>query len=189
MTVAALFCRNDSIYKNLPGVEVYDAQRNALNYSGKYPVVAHPPCRAWGALRHFSNPMPGEKELALFAVDTVRRVGGVLEHPKGSTLWRAAKLPRPGDVDQFGGWTLPIFQSWWGHRAEKATLLYIVGVSFKEVPDYPMTLGDSPCVVNSRIRKGGSGYRPSITKAEREHTPPDLAKWLVCLAGKCGVSE
>jgi hypothetical protein len=37
-------------------------------------------------------------------------------------------------------------------------------------------------VVQSRKRHD---YRPHITKAEREHTPPELAQWLVELAAKC----
>ena len=37
-------------------------------------------------------------------------------------------------------------------------------------------------VVQSRKR---TGYRPHITKAEREHTPPELAKWLAELAASC----
>jgi hypothetical protein len=60
--------------------------------------------------------------LARLAVALVREFGGVLEHPAGSTLWKAQKLPRPGERDQYGGWTLEAPQKWWGHKAEKATL-------------------------------------------------------------------
>jgi hypothetical protein len=38
--------------------------------------------------------------------------------------------------------------------------------------------------VQSRKRED---YRPHITKAEREHTPPELALWLVELARRCQV--
>lgn len=34
----------------------------------------------------------------------------------------------------------------------------------------------------TRIRKGDPGWRPETSKAEREHTPPLLATWLVDLA-------
>jgi hypothetical protein len=34
ITVAALFCRRDSNYKNIPGVDVYDAGRDARTYDG-----------------------------------------------------------------------------------------------------------------------------------------------------------
>ncbi len=193
LTVAVLFARSDSNYKTIPGCDVWDAERDARKWAGGAPVVAHPPCRAWGQLRHLAKPRPDEKALALWAVDQVRTYGGVLEHPKKSTLWPVAGLPAPGARDAFGGWTLPIFQSWWGHRAEKATLLYIVGCEPADIPDIPMTLGDAPCVVGTggrrrdgtRLRPGDAGYRPEISKAEREHTPAALALWLVELAHRC----
>jgi hypothetical protein len=102
-TVAVLFARADSHYKALPGVDVWDIERDALKWPGGHPVVAHPPCRAWGKLYYFAKPRPGEKDLALFAVKQIRRYGGVLEHPKDSKLWPAAGLPHPGHIDEFGG--------------------------------------------------------------------------------------
>lgn len=146
-------------------------------------MVAHPPCRAWGRLRHFANPRPGEKELALWAVEQVRRWGGVLEHPNASTLWPAAGLPLPGKRDTFGGFTLPIHQHWWGHRAEKSTLLYIVGCNPGSLPPMPLRLDEPTHVVQSRKR---TDYRPHITKSEREHTPIELARWLCEVARRCG---
>lgn len=157
------------------------------------PVVAHPPCRAWGQLRHFAKPQDDEKSLALWAVDQVRAHGGVLEHPKASTLWPDAGLPKPGEFDAWGGWTLPIHQYWWGHRAQKSTLLYIVGCKPTDIPAMPLVLGDAPCICGtpgrrrngSRLLKGDLGYRPEIAKSEREHTPPGLAVWLCELARRC----
>lgn len=194
MKVAVLFARGDSVYKDLQGVDVYDIQRDARTWQGGCPVVAHPPCRAWGRLRQFAKPRPDEKALALFAVEKVRTFGGVIEHPKGSTLWKAAGLPKPGERDEFGGWTLPVFQSWWGHKAEKATFLYIVGCEPEDIPDMPLVLGDATHVVSGsgrrrdggRLRRGDPGWRPEVTKAEREHTPTNFAVWLVDLAGRCG---
>lgn len=184
--VAILFARRDSNYKELPGCDVWDIERDARRWPGGAPVVAHPPCRAWGRLRHFANPREGEKELALWAVDQVRRFGGVLEHPCASTLWPVAGLPAPGERDAWGGWTLPIHQNWWGHRAEKATLLYIVGCEPSDIPAIPLVLGEPSHVVQSRKRIGS---RPHISKAEREHTPPAFAKWLVELAAACTTSR
>lgn len=179
--VAVLFARADSNYKALP-VDVWDEARDAREWPGGCPVVAHPPCRAWGRLRQFAKPVDGEKELALFAVEQVRKWGGVLEHPAGSTLWPTVGLPEPGQRDEFGGWTLVIHQHWFGHRAEKATRLYIVGCEPSEIPDMPMKLGKA----THCIRPTKSYPRlPSVTKAEREHTPPDFAEWLVELASRC----
>ena len=105
--VAVLFARADSHYKTLPGVEVYDMERDARTYDGPWPVVAHPPCRSWGRLRAFAKPRADERNLARMAVAMVREFGGVLEHPAGSTLWPAQRMPKPGERDQWGGWTLP----------------------------------------------------------------------------------
>jgi len=43
-------------------------------------------------------------------------------------------------------------------------------------------MGEAAYVVQSRKRHD---HRPHITKAEREHTPPPLAEWLVELARRC----
>ena len=103
--VSVLFARSDSCYFEL-AADVWNADRDARGYTGSNPVICHPPCRGWGRLRNWAKPRPDEKALALFAVDQVRRCGGVLEHPWGSTLWGAAGLPHPGHVDAWGGWTL-----------------------------------------------------------------------------------
>lgn len=188
--VAALFVRADSIYKTMPAVDAWDAERDARNWMGGMPLIGHPPCRGWGRLRHMANPRPGEKELAVWTVDMVRQNGGVLEHPKWSTLWPHCGLPLPGHRDAFGGWTLPIFQSDFGHKAEKGTFLYIVGCAPTDIPDLPpLTLGEATHVVGTSrsTRPGMQGHRPEITKAEREHTPAPLADWLVSLARRCVV--
>lgn len=174
-----LFCRADSVYKRL-GCDVYDFDRDALTWRGGVPVIAHPPCRSWGKLAYFSNPRPGEREAAVWAVDQVRRFGGVLEHPERSTLWEACSMPLPGQgFDYFGGWTLPVAQYWFGHEAMKLTWLYIVGVKPSDIPDFPLVLGDSPKVVAPG--RGSRGRRPSISKSAREHTPLDFAIWLLDL--------
>lgn len=186
--IAVLFARQDSVYKSIEGCDVYDIERDARRWAGGCPVVAHPPCRAWGRLRQFANPRPDEKDLALFAVARVREFGGVLEHPACSTLWPAAGLPAPGDVDAFGGWTFPIVQSWFGHRADKKTWIYVVGIVPAQLPDFPLVLGEATHKIGSSgRRRDGSRLkdRPEVTKAEREHTPPALADWLVECARRC----
>ena len=101
--IAALFVRADSVYKQLPGVDAWDAERDALRWPGGVPAVYHPPCRAWATLRNHAKPREGEKELALWSVANVRKYGGVIEHPHRSTLWPVAGLPKPGQRDQWGG--------------------------------------------------------------------------------------
>lgn len=170
--VAVLFARSNTVYHGFELADVWDIKRDARNYRGAAPVVAHPPCRAWGRLHHLAKPRHDERELALFAVDAVRQWGGVLEHPAGSKLWEAGSLPRPGTRDRFGGFTMPILQSWFGHRAPKNTWLYCCGLEPSEVPAFPLALGFAP----GRIELMG--------RAEREATPPELASWLLDLARK-----
>lgn len=172
MTVAVLFARSDSVYKSFPGVDVFDLARDARTYGGSDPVVCHPPCRGWGRLRHRALVAPGELDLGCFAVDAVRRCGGVLEHPCGSRLWGVAGLPRPGSRDSWGGFTLPVYQGHVGHRAPKATWLYVVGVEPSEVQP-PFELGfPAGRIENMGIR-------------EREATPPAFAAFLLSVASRC----
>ncbi|MDD2540060.1 MAG: hypothetical protein PHH28_03330 [Desulfuromonadaceae bacterium] len=188
MTVAVLFARQDSVYKSLPGCDVFDIDRDARCYPGANPVVAHPLCRSWGRLRKFAKPRDDERDLAVFAVDQVRKYGGVLEHPLGSELWSFCDLPLPGRVDSFGGFTLGINQNWFGHRAEKKTLLYIVGVLPGNIPPVPFTLEYASHVIARNNRN--KNYRPPlVSKSEREHTPPAFAEWLVDLAKRCGGAQ
>ena len=134
----------------------------------------------------FAKPRPDERNLARLAVALVREFGGVLEHPERSALWPAQGLPEVGERDKWGGWTLVIDQHWWGHKARKRTKLYIVGVEPGQIPDMPMRLGKAEYVVGDVGRASRGDDRPEISKAEREHTPPDLAEWLVELARRCG---
>ncbi len=171
-TISVLFARENSIYYDLDNTDVWDINRDARNYAGNNPVVAHPPCRGWGRLRHLANVRHDELALADFAVDAVRRFGGVLEHPAGSKLWEACNLPLPGHRDIFEGFTLPIYQSWFGHPAPKNTWLYIVGVEPSKIPGFPLVLGLPP------------GRVELLGRAAREATPRALATWLVELARK-----
>lgn len=189
--VAILFARQDSIYKTLPDCDVWDIERDARKWPGGCPAVTHPPCRAWGQLSHMAKPRPDEKELAPWAIEQVRKWGGVLEHPARSRLWPHCGLPKPGQRDTWGGWTLAAPQQWWGHRAEKNTRFYIVGCEPWNVPEIPFVIGRAPCRIGDigkkgdRPQKGDPRYHPEIPKNERERTPPALALWLVELARRC----
>lgn len=105
MDVAVLFARHDSIYKSLPGCDVWDIERDARTWPGGTPIVAHPPCRSWGTFRHVAKPVDGERELALWAVDQIRRYGGGSRAPsqvrfvEGETTARARSAGRLGGVD------------------------------------------------------------------------------------------
>lgn len=182
--VAALFVTRESHYKAL-GVDCFDIDRDARTFLGGMPVVAHPPCRAWASLRNHAKPRPDEKDLAHFAIRAVRENGGVLEHPWLSTLWGVAGLPAPQERDAFGGWTLPVAQQWWGHRARKLTRLYIVGCEPRDLPAMPIVLGEATHTVGLWSGRDRKTCRPSIAKREYEQSPLAFAAWLVDVARGC----
>lgn len=177
--VAVLFARKDSFYKSMPECDVFDIERNALTFQGGMPIVAHPPCRSWGRMKGLSKGSTKEKQLAIWAVRQIRKYGGVLEHPETSSLWKVLGLPLGNKRDKWGGYTLSVDQSWFGHKARKRTWLYIVGVEPSKIPAYSMNFKPVEFWVCKSQRKF---QRPAISKAEREATPPDFARWLVDLA-------
>lgn len=186
-TVAVLFARRDSIYKTISGCDVWDEDRDARKWPGGTPIVAHPPCGHWGRLRMLCTKPDEQKSLGLAAVKFVRRWGGVLEHPAGSTLWAHMSLPKPSSgSDKYGAWTLSAPQWWWGHPAFKATWLYIVGVRKADIPEVPLKIGQPLYTVStashSRATMHLRGLIGEMKKSERDITPPAFALWLVELA-------
>ena len=181
-TVAILYARQDSIYKTMPGCDVWDIDRDARRWPGGCPVVAHPPCRLFGHLAHAATQArPDEKRYAYQCIHHIRRNGGVLEHPKASKLWCEMKLPEPyAGADPWGGFTLQIDQIHFGHPAIKASRLYVCGVDPEHLPCVPIR-GCAP----SHSVQGGRGKPTGLTHAARERTPPAFAEWLVALARLC----
>lgn len=174
--ISVLCARPDSVYKNIPGLDVYDKERDMRNFNGNNPIIAHPPCRAYGRLRHFANPEKGERQLSVKCLRHIRNNGGVLEHPYSSILWKKCNLPNNGKTDKYGGITLVIDQHWFGHKAKKSTKLYIVGLTYNDLPEIPMDLDYPEYVV---ARHSNSQHNKEITKSEREHTPIMLANFLI----------
>lgn len=178
--IAVLFARADSAYKNSDLYDVYDVEKDARTFCKRMPVIAHPPCRAWGILSHMANPREGEKQLAYFALSQVRLNGGVLEHPHGSRLWAAAGLPPQGlFYDEFGGFTVEIDQYDFGHVAHKNTKLYICGISKNELPAMPV----KNTAITDRSICGNVKGTKRCTQYQREYTPDNLINWLteICL--------
>lgn len=100
---AALFVQRDGCYSGLPYVDAWPEQRDARRYTGPLPVVAHPPCQLWGAMANVNyarwggeHNRPGaDGGCFASALESVRRFGGVLEHPAKTKAWSAHGIAKP----------------------------------------------------------------------------------------------
>ena len=137
--IAALFVEEGGAYYGLEGVDPWPESRDARLYPGPWPVVAHPPCARWCKLAGLVESryrIKRHEDGGCFAsaLDSVRRWGGVLEHPAYSDAWWTFALPRPPTSGGWvrgidGGWSCHVEQGAYGHRAPKPTWLYAFGVT------------------------------------------------------------
>jgi hypothetical protein len=191
--IAALYVDPRGPYASMPDVDAWPASRDARNYAGPWPVVAHPPCGAYGALRHL-HARP-DADCGPRAVEQVRAFCGVLEHPRGSKLWAHCGLPLPGEMpDAHGGYSVEVSQCDWGHVARKRTWLYLVGVPgcALEAAPFPNRAPTHWASGGRRHnRKGSGGFAPAGVKIcsaqQRRRTPLPFAQYLVRLATACAV--
>jgi len=188
--VAALFVAARGVYTGLPDVDPWTVDRDARLYAGPWPVVAHPPCERWGRYAD-GGPSARVKRVKgddggcfLTALEAVRRWGGVLEHPAGSAAWQAFGLhypPRVGgwvSADWRGGWTCCVDQGHYGHRAQKATWLYAVGVALPS-----LEWGKAPRRHASLDRRTiRTGTCQNLSKRQRTETPAPFRDLLLGLA-------
>lgn len=193
--IAALYVDPRGVYSGRPDVECWGLpDRDAREYAGPWPVVAHPPCKAWSAfagLRERQYGLPRGEDDGCFAaaLASVRAWGGVLEHPANSAAWRAHDLAAPvrgagwTRADTFGGWTCVVDQGRYGHIARKSTWLYALGVLLPP-------LDWAPAVVEPTERIGHNGggrpFRRSpidyVSSRKRAATPPAFAEILIATA-------
>lgn len=190
--VVVLFVDKHSIYKSL-GVDCYDKQRNAFTYDGNLPVVAHPPCQLWSkmAIINFmrwggEHNKPGNDGGCFrFAFETVNRCGGVLEHPAETLAWTEHNLPAPGHfwTRWNQGWVCEVWQSAYGHRANKATWLYCSGTEAPLSPRWGRPTGSHQ--IGFHDQRGKERNKPTLSKREANATPIAFAHYLLELAATC----
>lgn len=185
MTVAALFVETDGIYFGLDGVDPWDEARDARRYIGPYPVVAHPPCHLWTNLAHVNfkryggeHNRPGNDGGCFSsAFDSIRRWGGVLEHPAFSHAWKTYHLSKPSKLGWKSDgtvWVCEVWQSAYGHKARKRTWLAYCGHRPPEL-DWSRDPGTHQCGWFDRIK-------PTLSKREASATPLAFRDMLIGLA-------
>lgn len=162
--ISVLCALPNSIYKTIPGIDVWDVKRDAYYFTGSNPVIVHPPCPQWSRLKAFANPDPDEKELAYHCLKYVVRNGGIFEHPAGSTFFKEAGISngRLMSVDQF----------WWGFTARKRTHLFF---SKCRPLSTPLRFDATEWSVGMNRGKG----LPEIKKSQRSETTKEFATWLI----------
>lgn len=214
MKVAALYVQNGGSYYGIDGVDPWDEKRDARLYDGPWPVVAHPPCQRWGKM-WFGQPLTvkktGERKKlgddgGCFeaSLSSVRKYGGVIEHPWGSRAWPHFGLNTP---DRRGGWVIADFLGWWtccveqgkyGHYARKPTLLYVFGIGHQDLPDLKWGKSEAkldPAVVErmglARAKRLGEvGARGGGTDSSpRIGTPLEFRDLLISIAMKSSTHE
>lgn len=189
--IAALFVQKDGCYFGLDNVDPWPEERDARLYHGPHPVVAHPPCQLWGALAAVNyarwggeHNRPANDGLcfasALMCVDTY---GGVLEHPAKTRAWKQYGLKKPEGIgwEKSGdGWVCEVWQSAYGHRANKATWLYYSGKSKPFDLKWDRPRGTHQ--IGQRDQRGKERNKPTLGKKEANATPLEFRDALISLA-------
>ena len=189
--IAALFVESGGCYFGSPDVDAWDIERDARKYTGPHPVVAHPPCQRWGRLGAANyhrwggeHNRPGNDEGCFAsALESVRRFGGVLEHPARSHAWATFRLQPPptlGWTRSGEGWTCKVWQSAYGHKANKSTWLYYVGESVPFELDWSRPVGTHQVGFQDQRRKERN--KPVLSKRDANATPPAFRDVLIRLA-------
>jgi len=156
--ISILCVQRNSNYYKIPGLDLWDIDRDAYNYTGNNPVITHAPCAQWSMLREFAYYNKREKELAFFCWEKVNGNGGIFEHPAGSSFFKQVKFDKKN--------LFRIQQSWWGFRGRKSTLLYYVGC--RPMP-LPLCFDSKPKLYPVE----------DMSKNERALMPLSFCHWLI----------
>jgi len=194
--IAALFVQPDGCYAGLPHVDAWPEYRDARLYDGALPVVAHPPCQLWGNMAAVNyarwggehNKPGNDGGCFASALHSVIRCGGVLEHPKNSKAFSAHGIEKPCGIgwQRIGlhEWVCEVWQSAYGHRANKATWLYYYGMNKPHELRWERPKGTHQ--VGFQDQRGKSRNKPTLGKKEANATPIAFRDELIRLALNCG---
>jgi len=188
--VAALYVDPKGPYADMRDVDLWDEERDARLYVGPYPVVAHPPCNRWGKmapvnLKRWGTPIGEDGGCFEKALLSVRKWGGVLEHPQGSIAWRHFNLEKPQGKSWTRvsptEWVREVWQSDYGHLATKKTWLLYVGNA------QPLPYRKDRTKGSHQVGGGvhtHNNKKPRLNQSLTHLTPPDFAEYLVKLAAR-----
>lgn len=195
--IAALFVASGGVYYGLPGVDPWDEERDARLYSGPWPVVAHPPCARWCRLAGLVEARWGHRRgddggLFASALASVRRWGGVLEHPAYSDAWSAYDLPTPSRYGGWqrglcGGWSCHVEQCRYGHLAKKATWLYAYGTNLPTLRWGSVSDQETRAWVSWCGNAARGAVRRRLRKSEASATPAEFRDVLIAIAESAAV--
>jgi len=199
--IAALFVETNGCYFGLPDVDPWDKDRDARKYTGPWPVVAHPPCARWCRLAGLVEARWGHRRgddggCFASALASVRRWGGVLEHPAYSDAWSAHDLNPPPtgggwvNADMAGGWTCYVEQFRYGHAAKKATWLYVCRAPTPTLEWGLLPDNESKALVSWCGNHVASGEkRPRLGKSAAAATPIPFRDLLLSIARSASRAE
>ncbi len=191
--IAALYIEKNGCYWDKPGIDPWDKERDARLYSGPWPVVAHPPCERWGrfAKGHMTNQVHrigDDGGCFASALNSLRKWGGVLEHPAHSKAWDAFGIPKPPKFGwlriSYAEWVCEVEQGHYGHKARKKTWLLAVGPK-------PPELIWGPCeqrLPEKRLAERGyesarrCGIIANMSSKHRQRTPHEFRDLLLSIA-------
>ena len=191
--VAALYVARGGVYWCRDDIDSWDIERDAKLYDGPWPVVAHPPCARWCRLAKFVASRGGgavgdDGGTFAAALASVRRWGGVLEHPAWSMAWAAHGLTAPPargwHRDTDGGWACEVSQAAYGHRARKLTWLYYCGETPPPAVDWSRPTVTAGVVTGLRANCGRA-VSERVRQKEASATPPAFAELLLRIARGC----
>jgi hypothetical protein len=184
VVIAALYVQTGGCYFGLPDVDPWDEQRDARRYDGPWPAISHTPCPRGGKLwagqplfikRTGIRKVKGDDGGCFeHSLRTVRKYGGIIEHPWGSHAWPHFGLNTPLrsggwiTADFHGGWTCCVEQGRYGHYARKPTLLLAYGCDLPELnwgisePNFPPEAIEKYGLAYCKRAGGGTDSAPRI---------------------------
>ena len=165
--IPVLFTNTHTNYHSNAIFDCWDEKRNAFLSDHRTPAIYHPPCRLFSRLRALSSAHPEEKKCAFWSLAKVRQFGGILEHPRSSTLWKHGNFNLSGEVDSYGGFLRSVNLSWFGFPAEKKTMLYFIGLPPGDLPPFPLPAHPPSFIIGGSKRKN----LPELIRSSRSTTP------------------